>query len=149
MVDQTVLQENWNEIRATLKSKWQQLSDHDLRGFKGSADQLVQMIQRRTGQARNLIENQLEEMIAQGRSIQNQVGQYFSSAASQAGEAYDEGYDLAAQKLADGYKQASRYAKENPGAAVAILFGSGLLAGLGVAMPVSYTHLTLPTNREV
>ena len=134
MVNQTVLEENWNDIKATLKSKWQQLSDHDLRGFRGSADQLVQMIQRRTGQARNVIENQLEEMIAQGRTIQNQVGQFFSGAASQAGEAYGEGYDLAAQRLADGYKQASRYAKENPGAAVAILFGSGLLAGLGVAM---------------
>ena len=134
MVNQTVLEENWNEIKATLKSKWQQLSDHDLQGFKGSADQLVQMIQCRTGQARNVIENQLEEMITQGRTIQNQVGQYFSGAASHAGEAYGEGYDLAAQKLADGYKQASRYAKENPGAALAILFGSGLLAGLGVAM---------------
>lgn len=134
MVNQTVLEENWNDIKATLKSKWQQLSDHDLRGFKGSADQLVQMIQRRTGQARDVIENQLEEMIAQGRTIQNQVGQFFSGAASQAGEAYGEGYDLAAQKLADGYKQVSRYAKDNPGAAVAILFGSGLLAGLGVAM---------------
>ena len=134
MVNQTVLEENWNDIKATLKSKWQQLSDHDLRGFKGSADQLIQMIQRRTGQARDVIENQLEEMIAQGRTIQNQVGQFFSGAASQAGEAYGEGYDLAAQRLADGYKQASRYAKDNPGAAVAILFGSGLLAGLGVAM---------------
>lgn len=55
-------------------------------------------------------------------------------AASQAGEVYAEGCDVAAQKLADGYKQVSRYTKDNPGAAVAILFGSGLLAGLGVAM---------------
>ena len=55
MVNQTVLEENWSDIKATLKSKWQQLSDHDLRGFKGSADQLVQMIQRRTGQARHVI----------------------------------------------------------------------------------------------
>ena len=134
MVSQIVLEENWNEIKANLKSKWRQLSDHDLQGFKGSADQLVQMIQRRTRQARNAIENQLEEMITQGRSIQKQVGQYCSGAASQAGEAYGESYHLAAQTLADGYKQASKYAKENPGAAVAILFGSGLLAGLGVAM---------------
>ena len=134
MVNQTVLEENWNDIKATLKSKWQQLSDHELRGFKGSADELVQMIQRRTGQAKTAIENQLEEMVTQGRSIQKQVGQYVSGAASQAGEACGEGYDLAAQKLADGYKQASRYAKENPGAAVAILLGSGILAGLGVAM---------------
>lgn len=134
MVNQTVLEENWNDIKATLKSRWQQLSDRDLQSFTGSADQLVQMIQRRTGQARNVIENQLEEMIAQCRSIQGQVGQFLSGAASQAGDAYSEGYDVAAQKLAEGYKEASRYAKENPGAAVAILFGSGLLAGLGFAM---------------
>ena len=134
MVNQTVLEENWNDIKATLKSKWHQLADHELRGFKGSADELVQMIQRRTGQAKTVIENQLEEMVTQGRSIQKQVGQYVSGAASQASEACEEGYDLAAQKLAEGYKQASRYAKENPGAAVAILLGSGILAGLGVAM---------------
>ena len=134
MVNQAVLEENWNDIKTTLKSKWRQLSDHDLQGFKGSADQLVLLIQRRTGQAKNLIENQLEEMIAQGRSIQTQVGQFLSGAASQAGEACSDQYDVAAQKLAEGYKQASRYAKENPGAAVAVLFASGLLAGLGVAM---------------
>ena len=134
MVSQSVMEANWNDIKANLKSKWQQLSDRDLQSFKGSADQLVHMIQRRTGQAKNVIENQLEEMIAQGREIQNQVGQFFSGAASQAGEVYNEGYDVTAQKLAEGYKQASKYAKENPGAAVAILFGSGLLAGLGAAM---------------
>ena len=49
MVNQAVLSENWNDIRATLKSKWRQLSDQDLSGFKGSADQLVNMIQKRTG----------------------------------------------------------------------------------------------------
>ena len=64
MVNQAVLSENWNDIRATLKSKWRQLSDQDLKSFKGSADQLVNMIQQRTGQARNAIENQLEEMIS-------------------------------------------------------------------------------------
>ena len=120
MVSQSVMEANWNDIKANLKSKWQQLSDRDLQSFKGSADQLVHMIQRRTGQAKNVIENQLEEMIAQGREIQNQVGQFFSGAASQAGEVYNEGYDVTAQRLAEGYKQASKYAKENPGAAVEI-----------------------------
>ncbi len=134
MVSQTALEENWNDIKSTLKSKWQQLSDHDLRGFKGSADESVQMIQTRTGQARATIENQLEEMMTRGRSVQKQVGQYVSGVASQAGEACEDGYDLAAEKLSDGYRRASRYAKENPGAAVAILLGSGILAGLGIAM---------------
>ena len=134
MVSQTVLEENWNEIRSALRSKWEQLTDHELRGFKGTADDLVQMIARRTGQAKTVIENQLEEMITQGRSIQKQVGQYVSEAATHAGEACEAGRDIAARKLADGYRQASKYAKENPGAAVAILLGSGILAGLGIAM---------------
>jgi hypothetical protein len=85
-------------------------------------------------QAKNAIENQLEEMISQGRSIQKQVGKYLFGTASQVGEGCEEGYDLAAQQLADGYKLGSRYAKENPSAAVDILFGSGVLAGLGMAM---------------
>lgn len=134
MVSQTILEENWNDIKESLKSKWKQLSDHDLRGFKGSADELVQVIQHRTGQARTLIENQLEEMISQGRTLKKQVGQYVSEAASQAGEACDAGYDVAARKLREGYSEVSRYAEKNPGAAVAILLGSGILAGLGIAM---------------
>ena len=134
MVNQAVLSENWNDFRATLKSKWRQLSDQDLRGFKGSADQLVNMIQKRTGQARHAIENQLEEMVAQGRSVKNQVGEVFQDVAAQAGDLWQEGYDNASDRLAGGYREASAFAKENPGAAVAILFGSGLLAGLGIAM---------------
>lgn len=134
MVNQAVLSENWNDIRATLKSKWRQLSDHDLRGFQGSADQLVNMIQKRTGQARNAIENQLEEMIAQGRNVKNQLGEVFQDVAIQAGDYWQEGYENASDRLAGGYREASAFAKENPGAAVAILFGSGLLAGLGIAM---------------
>ena len=86
MVNQSVLEENWNEIKATLKSRWQELSDRELQGFEGSADQLVQMIRRRTGQARHAIENQLEEMIAQGRTMPGQFGEFISGAASQASE---------------------------------------------------------------
>ena len=134
MVNQAVLSENWNDIRATLKSTWRQLTDHDLTGFKGTADQLVNMIQKRTGQARNTIENQLEEMIAQGRSVKNRVGEVFQDAAAQAGDLWHDGYDNASDRLAGGYRDATAFAKENPGAAVAILFGSGLLAGLGIAM---------------
>lgn len=134
MVNQAVLSENWTEIQATLKSKWRQLTDRDLTGFKGTADQLVNMIQKRTGQARNAIENQLEEMIAQGRNVKNQVGEVFHDAAAQAGDLWQEGYDNASVRLADGYRDATAFAKENPGAAIAILFGSGLLAGLGIAM---------------
>lgn len=134
MVNQAVLSENWNDIRATLKSRWRQLTDHDLKSFTGSADQLVNMIQKRTGHARNAIENQLEEMIAQGRNVKNQVGEAFHDAAAHAGELWQDGFDSASDRLAGGYREATAFAKENPGAAVAILFGSGLLAGLGIAM---------------
>ena len=134
MVNQAVLSENWHDIRATLKAKWRQLTDQDLAGFKGNADQLVNMIQNRTGHARNAIENQLEEMIAQGRNVKNQIGEVFQDAAAHAGDLWPDGYENASDRLAGGYRDATAFAKENPGAAVAILFGSGLLAGLGIAL---------------
>jgi len=43
-------------------------------------------------------------------------------------------HDGASDRLAGEYRDATAFAKENPGAAVAIRFGSGLLAGLGIAL---------------
>ena len=53
-----------------------------------------------------------------------------------------------------GYRQvnegcASKAQVEIPTALLAQLISSGMLIGTDCVCPVSYTHLTLPTNREV
>lgn len=134
MVSQAVLHENWNDIKATLKSKWVQLTDHDLTRFMGTADQLVNLIQKRSGQAKSEIENQLEDIIAQECSANDQVVPALQDATSQTADLLQEGADRALDKLVSGYREVTAFVKGNPGAAAVIFFGSGVLAGLGIAM---------------
>src|SRR5262245_7846004 len=56
MVNQQTLQGNWNEIKGKLRSKWGQLTNDDLQTAHGNVDQLIGLIQRKTGEARSSIE---------------------------------------------------------------------------------------------
>ena len=61
MANQQTLEGNWNEIAGKLRSKWGQLSNDDLEKFKGNTSQLVGLIQRKTGEARDKIETYVIE----------------------------------------------------------------------------------------
>jgi len=51
MINEQVLQGNWNEIKGKIRSKWGQLTNDDLQSFDGNVDRLVGLIQRKTGEA--------------------------------------------------------------------------------------------------
>ncbi len=55
MINEQTLQGNWNEIRGMLRKRWSQLSQDDLQGFDGNLDQLIVLIQRKTGETRAAI----------------------------------------------------------------------------------------------
>ncbi len=55
MTTQQTLQDNWSEIKAKLRSKWGELTDDDLTICNGNVDQLVDMIQQKTGETRESI----------------------------------------------------------------------------------------------
>ena len=68
MVNVQTLQGHWNELRGEIRKQWAQLTDDELEHFEGDLDGLVGLIQRRTGETRDKIENQLEELVDQGSS---------------------------------------------------------------------------------
>ena len=47
---------NWNIIKGNLKQKWAGLTDDDLTYVEGQEDELVGRIQKRTGRAREEVE---------------------------------------------------------------------------------------------
>ena len=53
MVNQQTLQGNWNELKGKLREKWGQLTNEDLQVAQGNVDQLIGLIQRKTGEARS------------------------------------------------------------------------------------------------
>ena len=58
---------HWNEVKGRLKEHWGELTDDDLQQAEGSTDQLVGVVQQKTGAARSEVERQQQLERASGR----------------------------------------------------------------------------------
>jgi uncharacterized protein YjbJ (UPF0337 family) len=136
MVNQQTLQGNWNEIKGKLRTKWGQLTNDDVQSFNGNVDQLVGLIQRKTGEARNSIETYLEEVTRNGSSSVGQAAETVRQYATQASERMQEGTRQAQETFRQGYDQAEHMVRERPVESMAVCFGAGMFVGvlMGIMM---------------
>lgn len=159
MPNAQVLQGNWNEIKGKLRTKWGQLTNDDVGMFNGNVDQLVGTIQRKTGEARQTIEQYLDSFTSKGSSTVGQMaegareyatqatnriaeyasgaGEYASDFAAHASERVQQGTEQAGRAMKEGYKQAESVVRHNPAESVAVCFGAGVLVGLMFGMMLS------------
>jgi uncharacterized protein YjbJ (UPF0337 family) len=136
MVNQQTLQGSWNEIKGKIRSKWGQLTNDDVQSFNGNVDQLVGLIQRKTGEARSSIERYLEELTSDGSSALGQAAESVRGYATQAAETVQQTSRQAAQSLRQGYEEAEHMVRERPVESMAVCFGAGVFVGvvLGILM---------------
>lgn len=113
----------WHKLRSQAKERWGHLTDDDLRVQDGNIDQLVDRIQKKTGERRQAIESVLAEMTAQS-----------SSAVSHAAEAIGEFANQAGQRVRARYDKASDVVRHNPAQSVLAILGIGLVAGVVVGL---------------
>ena len=144
-MNQQTLEGNWNEIKGKLHERWGQLTSDDLQKARGNMDQLVGMIQKKTGEARERVEQYLSELTANGGSGVSKVAEavrgYANSAtetargyASSAGETAEEARARAAEMLRGGYMQTERMIQQRPIESLAVGFGAGLIAGVVIGL---------------
>lgn len=134
MANQQTLQGNWNEIAGKLRSRWGQLSGDELEKFKGNTSQLVGMIQRKTGEARDQIEEYLDEIASEGAEAAHSTFETASDYAARAVESARESADMMAERMREGYETAEKAMQDRPVQSVALAFGAGLVAGILVAV---------------
>jgi len=136
MVNAQTLQGNWNEIKGKLRSKWGQLTNDELQQFGGNVDQLVGLIQRKTGEARNAVEHYLEELTANGSATFSQASETVREYAQQAATAVQETTKKAADQVRRGYAETEEMIRQRPGESAAVCFGVGMVVGvvLGLAL---------------
>jgi uncharacterized protein YjbJ (UPF0337 family) len=60
-MNQLILQENWSVSKEKLKQKYPSLTDNDLAYILGKEDEMIDQIQRKTGEGRDEIEKYLRE----------------------------------------------------------------------------------------
>jgi uncharacterized protein YjbJ (UPF0337 family) len=117
------LQGQWNKLRGLVKERWGQLTEDDLQIPGGNLDQLVSLIQQKTGEGREAIERFLTDMTARG-----------SSAAAHAAEAVDLYAHQAGDRLRERIDRAEGLVRHHPAQSVVTAFGIGLVAGLIVGL---------------
>jgi uncharacterized protein YjbJ (UPF0337 family) len=130
MVNQQVLAGKWNEVRGKLKEKWGKLSDDDLRTFNGNVEQLVGQIQRKTGESRAAIEDFLGEVADETASAAANLRDMVEEGAATAADTARQGFEA----LRHGYSEAERTVQQRPAQSLAIAFGLGVAAGVGLAL---------------
>jgi len=155
MVSEQVFKGHWTEIRGRVKERWGQLTDDDLVMAEGNLEQLAGIIERRTGENRDAITRELDDMTSEFGSamerIRQQAGaaaatvsqsarQYTEDARQVAGQAaerirsqYDhmhEQYDHARSEMQARYSDAQALVRRSPIESLTVAFGAGLMAGI-------------------
>jgi uncharacterized protein YjbJ (UPF0337 family) len=134
MTNQQSLGGNWNEIKGKLRQKWGQLTDDDLPQIRGEVEQIVGIIQRRTGEAREAIESYLQEVSGSAAAAAGTAAETLRDYAQHAAENVQQTAKQAAGRVRAGYNEAERFVRDRPGESLLVCFGVGLITGVVIAL---------------
>ena len=134
MISQQTLQGNWNEIRGMLRSKWGELTDDDVTVFNGNVEQLMGTIQRKTGEARESVEQFFEQFNTNGASAISRAGEAIRAGGQHAVDAVRETSDSAADSAREGYAEVEDMVRQRPIESIAVCFGAGVITGVVVSL---------------
>ncbi len=130
MINQSTLQGNWNEIKGKLRKHWGQLSNDDIQHFNGNVEELVGLIQRKTGETRSAVEDFLDELTASGASAVSAAAENARQYVQDASERIQERSRQAMDTVRTTYEDAEEMVRQRPSESLAICFGVGLCVGL-------------------
>jgi ElaB/YqjD/DUF883 family membrane-anchored ribosome-binding protein len=130
MIHHDSLQRGWKEISEKVRRHWVQLTNEDLHSFDGDVGHLVDLIQRKSGDARQIVEHYLNELIVNPGSAFERSAEEVREYAQKSRERIDEGTRQAVDLLRESRKMVKAYVQQHPAAVMGVCFGAGILAGL-------------------
>ncbi len=137
MISQEILRGNWNQIVGAIKKEFGQITGDDLTRVRGNVDQLIGLIQEKTGRSREQVDAFLGSCCSSAGDTYNRFSETASQYANAAGESLQQNYDRVAESAQQGYKQAVRTVSKRPMESLAIAVGAGMLAGLVVGLTLT------------
>ena len=134
MISQQILQGNWNEIKGRLRSKWGELTEDDVMTFNGNVDQLIGTIQKKTGEARENVEQFFQQFDSKATAAFNHVSESVRATANQAANRAKQASQQAAATMREGYAEVEGVVRRHPTESLVVCFGSGLIAGVVLSL---------------
>jgi uncharacterized protein YjbJ (UPF0337 family) len=123
-------QGTWNQLAGAVRTKYAQITGDDVAGAEGNIQHLAGVIQKKTGKAREEIEEFLQTISDNTTSTVGRMSEAANDMASRAGETIREGYDYARDASRDGIKAATETVQHRPGESMLLAMGVGVVAGL-------------------
>jgi uncharacterized protein YjbJ (UPF0337 family) len=127
---------HWNELKGKIKEHWGQITDDELAEVEGQYDQLVGLIQQKTGDARQQIKRVIDELAEAYGGTFDHAMQAAREYTDQANQSLHESVDLVRERAREGYAQGREIVRRRPAESVAVAFGTGLLVGVIVGLVV-------------
>jgi len=125
---------NWNQVKGKVRERWGQVSDNELDEAKGNVDQLVGLIQRKTGEARNQIEKFFDQLSDDAGGTFAQATEKARDYMNQGAEAMRGASEQVREQASQRIEDAQQLVKRHPAEAVAVAFGTGLIVGVIVGL---------------
>jgi len=125
---------NWNQLKGKVKQRWGQLTDDELTHVEGHFDQLVGLVQQKTGQGRQEIERALSELSDQAGGTFTQASEMAREYVDQAGEKLRGAADQIRERTQGYAEDAQAMVRNRPAESVAVAFGAGIIVGLIVGI---------------
>jgi uncharacterized protein YjbJ (UPF0337 family) len=127
---------HWDTLKGKIKEHWGQITDDELAEVEGQYDQLVGLIQQKTGEARQQIKRAIDEIADEYGGAFEDAKEVAREYAQHANEAMHEGAEHLRRRAREGYEQAHEVVRRRPAESVAVAFGTGLLVGVIVGLIV-------------
>jgi uncharacterized protein YjbJ (UPF0337 family) len=125
---------HWDSLKGKIKEHWGQITDDELAEVEGQYDQLVGLIQQKTGEARQQIKRAIDEIAEEYGGAFEEAKEVAREYAQHANEAMHEGAEHLRRRAREGYEQAHEVVRRRPAESVAVAFGTGLLVGVIVGL---------------
>ena len=133
-INEQTVRGDWNQFKGEVKEKWGEVTDDDLDRAAGNFDQLIGLLQQKTGETRAAIEQSLEQMASNSSEIFANASEAIRSAANTATQNAQAISEDAMKQVEAGYIQTKRTVANRPVESLAVCFGVGMITGIVAAM---------------
>ena len=132
---------DWNQFKGKIQEKWGEINNDDLDRLRGQRDQLIGMIQEKTGVAREEIGKYVSSLAESASEFSQhavETARDYGDIAAIRAQQTAANVKASAEKVAGqindqaqmGYEEAQRVVREKPAQSLAVCFGVGILVGV-------------------
>ncbi len=137
MVTKEQLIGNWKQVVGTLKAKFGEITNDELKRVEGNYEQLVGLVQQKSGHSKEAIVHMIDQCCESTEHGVYGMASQASKYAEAATETVRENYDRFSTEAKKGYDSTVKAVSRRPLESVAIAVGAGMLAGVAIGLSLA------------